>query len=369
MDDIGTTVYRNPAAREWRTTPAPDVLEFHRSLPGYVPTRLVPSPDLARELGVATVHVKEESSRLGLPAFKILGASYAISRALGARYGAPEAALPIADLRALIARHDAIELVAATDGNHGRAVARIARLLGLDSRIFVPSGITRASKEGIASEGAALIELDESYDDVVTRAAGLARSAEQATMLIQDTSWDDYRQIPEWIVDGYSTLLLEADQQLRAVGVNRIDAVAVPVGVGSLAQAVVRHYRSTDSAPTVLSVEPEAAPALIASLHAGRPLVVPTRKTIMAGLNCGTVTDLGWPTLKAGIDAAVVVTDTAAARAVHDLESLGIDAGSCGAASLAGLRALIATEPLPANAHVLLLSTESRTANPLPKGM
>jgi diaminopropionate ammonia-lyase len=118
----------------------------------------------------------------------------------------------------------------------------------------------------------------------------------------------------------------------------------------------------------VLSVEPDSAPAIISSLRAGRAVTVPTASTIMAGLNCGTPSANAWPVLRAGLDAAVVVTDGEAAQAVRDLEKSGVDAGPCGAAALAGVRALIRAAPLAADATVLLLSTEGRAANPLPAG-
>lgn len=354
-----TGAYANPSAREWRTRtrPAPDALRFHRSLPGYAPTRLVDVPALAEELGVARVLVKEESSRLGLPAFKVLGASYAISRALSARAG-HEWAL---DFGALRAHGPAVRLVAATDGNHGRAVAHLAQLLGIPAEIFTPAGITRAAKAAIEAEGAYRIELDAEYDDVVRAAAA---SVDEDSVLIQDTSWEGYEEIPGWIVDGYSTLLAEADEQAAEAGAPPFDVVFVPVGVGSLAEAVVRHYRCGVSAPSIVSVEPAAAPAVLASLHAGRPVTVPTSNTIMAGLNCGTPTTAGWPTLRDGIDRALTVSDDQASTAVHDLAALGIDSGPCGAATLAGARAL---GPLPPSSTVLLLSTEGRAANPLPE--
>lgn len=122
-------------------------------------------------------------------------------------------------------------------------------------------------------------------------------------------------------------------------------------------------------APSVLSVEPTAAPGLIASLAAGELTAVPTGATIMAGLNCGTPSAAAWPVLRAGIDAAVTVDDAQAAQAVRDLEAHGVDAGPCGASTLAGVRAWAAEHPLSADATVLLLSTESRRANPLPAGM
>lgn len=354
-----TGAYANPNARAWHAHahPAPDVLRFHRSLPGYVPTRLVDAPELAEELGVARVFVKEESSRLGLPAFKVLGASYAISRALSARAGYDRAL----DFGALRTNAPAIRLVAATDGNHGRAVAHVARLLGIPAEIFTPTEITRAAKDAIEAEGAHRVELDAGYDDVVRAAAA---SVDDNAVLVQDTSWKGYEEIPGWIVDGYSTLLAEADLQAADAGAPPFDVVFVPVGVGSLAEAVVRHYRSGGSAPSIVSVEPVAAPAVLASLHAGRPVTVPTSPTIMAGLNCGTPTAAGWPTLRDGIDRALTVSDDHAETAVHDLAALGIDAGPCGAATLAGARSV---GPLPPSATVLLLSTEGRAANPLPE--
>jgi len=357
-----TTPWRNDAARHWRTSPAPDVLAFHRSLPGYAPTRLVAAPALARELGVATVHVKEESARFGLPAFKMLGASYAISKALAARLGLDGA--PSFDaLRARLAATGPLRLVAATDGNHGRAVARSARLLGAQARIFVPAAISAAAKGAIESEGAQLAVLDAPYDDVVAAAAAAAQGS--GALLVQDTAWEGYEQIPAWIVEGYSTLVREVDRQLADAGVACADMVVVPVGVGSLAAAVVRHYRSGDGAPSIVGVEPATAAAILTSLHLGRAVSIDTGDTVMAGLNCGTPTASGWSTLQAGMDVALAVSDAGAIRAVHDFEQLGIDAGPCGAATLAGIRSLAADRPLERAAHVVLLSTESRAANPL----
>lgn len=364
--------YVNPAARAWRTGRVTGVAGFHESLPGYGPTRLVEVPSLAVELGAGRVFVKEESARLGLPAFKVLGAAYAVSRALSARFGAGDRAPPVDELRSLVARHGPVTLFAATDGNHGRAVAHVARLVGVPARVFVPAGLTGAATAGIAAEGAHVTQLPIDYDDVVTAAADAANAAGREALLIQDTSWPGYERVPGWIVDGYATLFTEADAQLTAAGAAAPDLVAVPVGVGSLAQAAVRHHRSTAGrrGPVVLGVEPANAPAIISSLHAGRPLTVPTRHTIMAGLNCGTPSHNAWPDLRSGLDAAVTVTDDQTATAVADLTAAGVDAGPCGAATLAGTRTFLTRHrddlTLPAAATVLLLSTEGRAANPLP---
>ena len=322
---------------------ATDALEFHRSLPGYAPTPLIEVPALAAELGVGRVLVKDESARLGLPAFKVLGASWAC--------------------RQVQADTPGVRLVAATDGNHGRAVARMAAHLGVAATVLVPAVMLPETADRIAGEGATVVRIDGDYDEAVRRAAHYA-DEEPGRALVQDTAWDGYTQVPAWIVEGYSTLLHEVDDELAARGA-AADLVAVPVGVGSLAEAVVRHYRQPEGPrPRVLAVEPTTAACVLASLHAGRPTTVQTGATAMAGLNCGTVSGAAWPVLRAGLDAAVAVPDEDALRAVDDLARLGISSGPCGAATLAGVRAA-STDPqrrsalgLPADAVLVLLSTE-----------
>lgn len=368
--------YHRPEARDWTIEPLESLIRFHEAVPGYAPTRLVDIPGLADELGVGRVLVKEEASRFGLPAFKMLGASYAVAQAVAERLDLGGDAIPNLDeLRVRLAEAGGppIRLYAATDGNHGRAVAHMARLLGLPARIYVPAGVTAAAQQGITDEGAELTELDLGYDEVVATATAAAE-ADPVGLQIQDTSWPGYERIPQWIVDGYSTLFEEADRQLAEAGADRLDLVVVPQGVGSIGQAAVRHYRAAHRAhrPSVLSVEPEQAPAVIESLHAGRAVDAGTGRTIMNGLNCGTPSALAWPILQAGLDAAVTVTDEESALAVHDLEDLGVDSGPCGAATLAGLRRALAAGHraelgLTADATVLLISTEGRRANPLPE--
>ena len=367
MTDSTIAPYLNPVARSWRTEPLRDSpIEFHRSLPGYAPTPLTALPSLAAALGVGTVLVKDESQRLGLPAFKILGASYAISRALSARFDVDEA-LPLETLRERLGTTEGLSLIAATDGNHGRAVAHIARLLGLPVTIYVPPEVSDQAKAAIVSEGAELVELDLPYDAVVEHAAAQAGGN---AILIQDTSWDEYVDIPQWIVDGYATLVQEVDEQLADEGIDRLDLVVMPAGVGSLAHAVVHHYRSSHHDPALLVAEPDTAASVTTSLHAGRITPVPTGDTVMTGLNCGTVSGIAWPTLRDGVDASFTVTDAQALEAVAELAALGVDSGPCGAATLAALRtvasdsAVLRQLGLTGDSVVVLLSTEGRAANP-----
>ena len=343
-----TSWYSNSPARQWVTAAAPaDTRAFHEALDGYAPTELVRLPSLAAELGVGDVLVKQENDRFGLPAFKFLGASHSVARALQESPGST--------------------VVAATDGNHGRAVARMAARLGAPARIFVPSSITVTAQQAIAGEGAQLTVLDVPYDDVVQYARMVAQT--EGGILVQDSAWPGYERIPGWIVDGYSTLFHEADAQLAALGLSA-DLVTVPTGVGALAVAAVEHYRR-GSGTSIVVVEPDGAACVLASLEAGKLVEVPTGMTIMNGLNCGVVSPGAWPPMRDGVDAAITVSDDQSRQAVLDLRSLGVDSGPCGAASLAAARALCSDAQrrddvgLTADSVLLLLSTEGLAANPM----
>lgn len=323
---------------------------------------------MATALGVGRVFVKDESSRLGLPAFKVLGASWAVYRLLCERAGGDVPAT-LDDLRASLAPRPKLELITATDGNHGRAIARMARLLGLAAHVYVPDVIDPVAVAAISREGATVTAVTGTYDETVRAAARAARQRPGAE-LVQDTAWPGYERVPAWIVEGYSTLFREIDVQLID---NRVGLAVVPMGVGSLAQAAVVHYRSRATMPAtaVLGVEPDTAACVLASLGAGRVASVETAATIMAGLNCGTPSSIAWPYLRAGLDAAVAVSDAEASRAVQQLRASGIAAGPSGAASLAGAeaaltgrgsddrRAALGVDP---DTVVVLLSTEGTPA-------
>jgi diaminopropionate ammonia-lyase len=344
-------------------------MALHAALPGYAPTPLFEMPSLAGELGVRRVFVKDESSRLGLPAFKVLGVSWGVFRALAARAGEDTFPATLDRLRHLADRLGPLELVTATDGNHGRALAHVAEMLGLASHVFVPDDLSPAAIAAIEGEGATVSRHDGSYDDAVQRAADHA-AVDPARMLIQDTAWEGYTDVPGWIVEGYGTLFQETGAQLRDARIARPDLIVVPTGVGSLLQAAITFARGAFPAgtgPAVLSVEPVAAACVLSSLEAGRRTAIVTGHTVMAGLNAGAPSLLAWPAISEGLDAVVAVDDNAANQGMADLAALGIDAGPCGAAALAGARMML-TGPgaderraelgLLPEAVVLLVSTD-----------
>lgn len=342
--------------------------DFHRRLPGYAPTPLVDAPHVAAALGVRRALVKDESRRLGLPAYKILGASWATYRALEERFGPFRPWDHLTDLAAQLYPHVPLTLVAATDGNHGRAVARMARWVGLGADILVPRDMVPARIAAIEGEGARVTIVDGSYDDAVTEAA---RRMNARHLVISDTAWEGYERVPGWVIDGYATIYGEIDEQLAALDEARPDLVATQMGVGALAASVVRHYRRTRSTTTVLGVEPTHAACVLRSVEAGGIVEAPGPHTsIMAGLNCGRPSPVAWPFVSGGISAFVAIPDARAEEAMRLLAEDGVVSGESGAAGLGGLLEVLAGPRrgeyrarlgMGAASSVLIISTEGAT--------
>lgn len=249
----------------------------------------------------------------------------------------------------------------------------MARLIGLPAKIFVPGIVDASVVSAISTEGASITIVEADYDETVRRAAEDA--ARPDAELVQDTSWPGYEQTPQWIVDGYSTLFAEIDAQLTSVGETGPNVLAVPIGVGSLAQAAVTHYRSHNRNGTttaLIGAEPDTAACVQRSLSRSEISSVPTGATIMAGLNCGTPSTLAWPYLRNGLDATMTVTDGESRTAAADLARLGVSSGPCGAAALAAVRGLCSahaerartTLRLDSTSTVVLLSTEAHQGHP-----
>jgi diaminopropionate ammonia-lyase len=368
---VSIKILINPNAREILDGPCPDrtPLRFHRRLPGYEETPLVDAPKLAGALGVGKVFVKDESSRLGLPAFKVLGASWAVYRALEERLGEDFGDWEeIWELEERLEPLRPLSLVAATDGNHGRAVAWVARQLGLEAKIFVPDDMVLARREAIASEGAEVIVVDGTYDDAVERSA---EEAKERGLVISDMSWPGYERIPLWVIEGYSTMLWEIDDELERRNEAGPDLVVVQVGVGAFAAAVVRHFRCLGASPRpkLMSVEPTSADCLLESVEAGNIVTVPgPHDSIMSGLNCGKPSLVAWPTVSRGIDLLVAVDDEPAHEAMRLAADSGVVSGETGAAGLGGLLELlragrqeVARKALGEKTRVLLFNCEGAT--------
>lgn len=345
-------------------------IDYHRLMPGYRQTPLLDAPRIAERLGVARVLVKDESTRLGLPSFKMLGASWATAFAVRQQWlGGESAVLSPDELRERIPNRDQKRLAAATDGNHGRGVARMAKLLGVSATIFVPKGTADSRIADIEGEGAEVRVVDGSYDDAIRVSAD---EADENTIVVSDTSWEGYVDIPTEVSRGYSTLFREVDESLERAAMGRPTVVAFQAGVGSFAAAGLMHYRSGDApdAPRTVIVEPRSANCLLASVRAGELTEAPPpHDSTMAGLNCGLPSQLAWPIIDRIADAFIGIDDGAADEAMRAYAASGIVAGESGAASLGGLIAVADSGDdearsrvgLSADAVVLLINTEWAT--------
>lgn len=350
---------------------------FHRQLPGYRPTPLIDLPRLAERFGVGRVLLKDESNRFGLPAFKMLGASWAsycaLEVLLAERTGDPPAAFgSLVDLATRLEPLRPLALATATDGNHGRAVARFARLVGLEARIFVPAGTSVARIDAIRGEGASCSVVDGTYDDAVARAAS---EAADDCLVISDTSWPGYDTVPRRVIEGYQTIFWELLHQGLDAMLPQPTVVIVPIGVGALAAAAATYFRSnswpveqSSRPPILIGVEPDTANCLMASVEAGHLVEVPgPHRSVMAGLNCGMGSPVAWPWVSTGFDWFVAGGDDLATTGMQLLADHGIVSGESGACTVGALAALSAGAgrshglELSFDDVVLVLSTEGAT--------
>jgi len=362
-----TRIHWNPqAASQSVEAPGRAALDYHRRLPDYERSPLLEAPSLAADLRLGRLWVKDESSRLDLPSFKILGASWGVYRALDQHVGGLGDWSSFDELAARLAPHRPLTLSAATDGNHGRAVARMAKLLDLSARIFVPAGTAAARIEGIESEGATCEVVDGTYDEAVERSA---QEAGDRCLVISDTSWPGYEDVPRWVIEGYSTIFWEIDDQLSERGEVTPDLVVIQIGVGALAAAAVRHFKREGSqSASMVGVEPEVSACVLASMEAGRLVTIPgPHDSIMAGLNCGTPSVVAWPLVSSGFDAYVAVADERAREGMRALAQVDVVSGETGAAGVACLLELLDDPDARARLGIdrsttgLVLSTEGAT--------
>ena len=297
--------------------------EFHKSFPQYSVTPLQKLSALASYLGVKGIYCKDESYRFGLNAFKVLGGSYAMGRYIAKELGRDISQLPYNGLSSDKLREEfgQATFFTATDGNHGRGVAWAAKRLGQKAVVRMPKGTTKTRFDNIAKEGAEVTIEEVNYDDCVRMAAAEAAKTEHG-IIVQDTAWAGYEEIPSWIMQGYGTLVLEADKQLKENGVDRPTHVFVQAGVGSLAGAVVGYFahKYKENPPVMVVCEASAADCLYRSaVQADGNLVNVTGdlQTIMAGLACGEGNTIGWDILKNHVTVFASCPDWMSAKATR----------------------------------------------------
>ncbi len=354
---------------------------FHESFPQYTTTPLTRLDRMAAYLGLKEVYVKDESYRFGLNAFKVLGGSFAMARYIADETGRDVSELPYSVLTSDKLREEfgQATFFTATDGNHGRGVAWAAGRLGQKAVVHMPKGSTQTRLENIAKEGAQVDIQEMNYDDCVRLAAKEADETERG-VIVQDTAWDGYEEIPSWIMQGYGTMAMEAGEQLKDYGCDRPTHVFVQAGVGSLAGAVVGYFTNLypDNPPTFVVVEADVAACLYKGAAAGDgdPRIVDgDMQTIMAGLACGEPNTISWDILKNHVKVFIAAPDWVAASGMRMLAApikgdTPVTSGESGAAPFGALAAIMTMEEyrdlrheigLDENSSVLLFSTEGDT--------
>lgn len=298
--------------------------KFHASFPQYEKTPLVNLSELASHLGVSGVYVKDESKRFGLNAFKVLGGSFAIAKYIAKKIGVEIDELTAEKMLSQEVKEKLgdVTFVTATDGNHGRGVAWSAQQLGQKCVVYMPDGSAIERRDRIRAHGATCDILDgKNYDECVRIANQYAE--EHNGIMVQDTAWPGYEEIPTWIIQGYGTMALEAKEELDKAGVKPTH-IFVQAGVGSLATAVTGYFASVyaDAKPVITVVEPDKAACLFKTAEANDGEihnVTGEMRTIMAGLACGEPVTVGWPVLNSYVDNFLSVPDKTAARGMRVL--------------------------------------------------
>ncbi len=356
---------------------------YHKSFKEYEPTPLIPLPNLAGYLGINKLFVKDESSRFGLNAFKVLGASYAIGRYLAEKLGKDISEISYEELRSDKVREQLgdITFTTATDGNHGRAVAWAARQLKQKAVVYMPKGSDPVRLKNIQDLGAEASITDLNYDDAVRLAE--KKAEENSWVVVQDTAWPGYEDIPTWIMQGYATLAVEALEQLKEQGSAPPTHVFLQAGVGSFAGGVLGFLASRlgEKMPKITIVEPENANCIYKSAKIGDGRahnVTGDLDTLMAGLACGEPNTISWELLRDYAAAYVSCPDYLAATGMRVLATplKGDDvviSGESGAVTTGLLHLLMESETgnsaglrkqlgLNKASIVLLVSTEGNTS-------
>ena len=352
--------------------------KFHESFDQYTETPLANLGNLAKHIGLNGVYLKDESYRFGLNAFKVLGGSFAMGKYLASKLNKDISELGYKELTSDEIREELgdITFATATDGNHGRGVAWTANKLKQKSVVYMPKGSSLTRLENIRGEGAEASITEVNYDDAVRIATDYADA--NNGVIIQDTAWEGYEEVPAWIMQGYGTMALEAIEQLKVNEIERPTHVLLQAGVGSFAGAVQGVFASIygDDCPTTVIVEANLADCLYKSAKSGEMKYVGgDMQTIMAGLACGEPNTIGWEVLKNHSSAFVSCPDWVAANGMrilgNPLRGDGrVVSGESGAVT-AGLLFEVMTNPeyaqmkedlkLDKNSKVLLFSTEGDT--------
>lgn len=268
-----------------------------------VRTPLLPADPLSDRLGTPVLVKPESLQRVG--AFKLRGAYTLVRR---------------------LVREGATGVVTYSSGNHGQAVAYVARRLGLRAVIVMPETVPEAKRKGVERLGGEVVIAGRTSADRYNRARDLA----EQQGLAMAPPFDH-----ESIIAGQGTVGLEIVEDCPDVG-----TVCVPLGGGGLSSGVATAVKSLVPAAQVITVEPEGAPKFYTSRQKGERVVLERTSSIADGLITLSVGVLNYRHLVRYTDRSVLVSDAAMREAVRfALDRLKLVVEPSGAATLAWLMA------------------------------
>jgi diaminopropionate ammonia-lyase len=377
-EGVSRPPYKGNISAIYSPNEAAKVIKYHQSFPEYQPTPLFNFKRRADEMGLKAILVKDESSRFDLKAFKVLGASHAVGQIIAQKLNTDFDKMTFAFLasEAVKRRLGEMTFCTASDGNHGRGLAWVASATGHKGVIFLPKGTVSSRINAIADTGAKTIVTDTHYDETVQLARETAEK--EGWIFVQDTSFDDYKYIPQWIMQGYLTMIYETVEQMKSFGIKSPTHVFLQVGVGSMAAAIIGYLLNIygDNYPTTIIVEPHRAACFYESIQRKKPSRAEGNlNTIMAGLACGTPSVLAWEIISNFADYFISCDDETARIGMRQYAApIGDDpkiiSGESGAVSL-GLLLKLSTDgsfskikddlKLNNDSVVLLFNTEGDT--------
>jgi diaminopropionate ammonia-lyase len=353
---------------------------FHKTIENYMPTPLVKLDNLANYLGIKAFFVKDESKRMGLNSFKMLGGSYAVARVLCEKLNIniEDTTFDYLKSEEVKKKIGQITFSTCSDGNHGRAVAWAAQQLSQKAVIYMPAGTADSRSDAIRSFGADVIVTDVNYDDTVR--LNKREAEKNGWEIVQDTSWEGYTKVPLWIMQGYAAMAMEAFDQIKEYGIDKPTHMFIQAGVGAMAGGVLGAVVNLcwGEHPITVVMEPDNAACMYksAEINDGEPHGVSGElKTMMAGLACGEPVRVGWEVLRDFADAFITAPDYVTARGMRILANPlkgdeKIVSGESGAIGT-GLVSLIMQKPelsyikeklgLNSKSTVLVYSTEGDT--------
>ena len=348
-------------------------MEIISAWPGYAITPLHTLNGVAKALGVASLHYKDEGFRFGLKSFKALGGAYAlclflineVKRQTGADKVTPED-LAQGEYKEILS---GITVTATTDGNHGRSVAWGARTFGCKCVIYIPTNVTQGREDAIASYGAEVVRTGSTFDESLQHCIADAEKFDRFN--ISDTAYPGNMDVPRDVMQGYTVMTAEVLEQIPEPPTH----VFVQGGCGGVASSVVGHLWETlgDKRPCYTLVEPIPSACGFESAKAGKPVVVEgDHETIMAGLAVGEISLHAWDILSAGCDFFITIPDEAAIATMRLLAEApyGDDpvvGGESGVSGLAGFlvsaqdEAFRSAVGLDEKSRVLVYGTEGDT--------